>query len=78
MASPAARAGLAAAVFFLAQILLFSDGVLGDRLSLAGFTELCEDVAAAPGWTPASLIGRLRATSGGTFDDDCALVQLTF
>jgi len=61
-----------------AQILLFSDGVLGDRLSLAGFTELCEDVAAAPGWTPASLIGRLRATSGGTFDDDCALVQLTF
>ena len=61
-----------------AQILVCSDGVLGDRLSFAGFTELCEEVAAAPGWSPASLISRLRATAGGTFDDDCALVQLSF
>jgi len=61
-----------------AQILLCSDGVLGDRLSFADFTELCEETAAAPGWSPASLIARLRATAGGTFDDDCALVQLTF
>lgn len=61
-----------------AQILLCSDGVLGDRLSFADFTELCEEVAAAPCWSPASLIARLRATAGGTFDDDCALVQLTF
>ena len=60
------------------QILLCSDGVLGDRLSFGGFTEICEEVAAAPGWSPASLIARLRATAGGTFDDDCALVQLTF
>ena len=60
------------------QILLCSDGVLGDRLSFADFTELCEELAAAPGWSPASLIARLRATAGGTFDDDCALVQLTF
>ena len=61
-----------------AQILLCSDGVLGDRLSFAGFTELCEEVAVTPGWSPASLIARLRATAGGTFEDDCALVQLTF
>jgi sigma-B regulation protein RsbU (phosphoserine phosphatase) len=60
------------------QILLWSDGVLGDRLSFAGFMELCEEVATAPRWTPASLVGRLRATGGGAFDDDCALVQLTF
>ena len=60
------------------QVLLWSDGVLGDRLSFAGFMELCQDVACAPNWTPASLIGRLRASAGGTFDDDCALVQLTF
>lgn len=61
-----------------AQMLLCSDGVLGDRLSFAGFTEVCEEVAAAPGWSPASLIARLRATTDATFDDDCALVQLTF
>lgn len=61
-----------------AQILLTSDGVLGDRQPFAGFAEVCEDVAAAPGWSPASLIARLRATEGGAFDDDCALVQLTF
>ncbi len=61
-----------------AQILLTSDGVLGDRLSFASFTELCEEVAAEPGWTPASVIARLRATAGGTFEDDCALVQLSF
>ena len=60
------------------QILLCTDGVLGDRLTFADFTELCEEVAAAPAWSPTSLIARLRATAGGTFDDDCALVQLTF
>jgi hypothetical protein len=60
-----------------AQVLLCSDGVLGGRLSFAGFTELCEDVAATADWTPSSLIARLRA-KGGTLDDDCALVQLTF
>lgn len=61
-----------------AQILLCSDGVLGDRLSFDDFAELCEEVAATPGWSPTSLFARLRATAGGTFDDDCALVQLTF
>jgi serine phosphatase RsbU (regulator of sigma subunit) len=61
-----------------AQILLCSDGVLGDRLPFADFAELCKEVAVAPGWSPSSLIARLRATAGGTFDDDCALVQLTF
>lgn len=61
-----------------AQILLCSDGVLGDLLSFADFTELCEEVAATPGWTPNSLIARLKVTADVTFDDDCALVQLTF
>lgn len=61
-----------------AQILLSSDGVLGDRLPFAGFVEVCEEVAAEQGWSPTSLIARLRANAGGTFEDDCALVQLTF
>ena len=61
-----------------AQVLLCSNGVLGDRLSFDVFRELSEEVAAAPGWTPASLIARLRATADGAFDDDCALVQLSF
>jgi hypothetical protein len=59
------------------QLLLCSDGVLGDRMSFADFTELCKEVATSPNWSPGSLIGRLGATTGGTFDDDCALVQLT-
>ncbi len=61
-----------------AQILICSDGVLGERLSFEEFAGLCEDVAAAPGWSPSSLIARLRATAGGKFEDDCALVQVTF
>lgn len=51
-----------------AQILLCSDGVLGDRLSFADFTELCEEIAAAPGWSPVDR--PVAATAGGTFDDD--------
>ncbi len=60
------------------QIVLCSDGLLGERLSVDELAEVCEEVAAAPGWSPASLIARLRVTAGGTFDDDCAVVQLTF
>ncbi len=60
------------------QLLLCSDGVLGDRMSFADFTQLVQEVAVSPNWSPNSLIGRLRATAGGNFDDDCALVQLTF
>ncbi len=61
-----------------AQILICTDGVLGDRLSFAGFVDLCEEVAAEAAWSPVSLIARLRATAGGSFEDDCALVQLAF
>lgn len=60
------------------QLLLCSDGVLGDRMSFADFTDMVQEVAVSRTWSPNSLIGRLRATIGGTFDDDCALVQLTF
>jgi sigma-B regulation protein RsbU (phosphoserine phosphatase) len=60
-----------------AQLLLCSDGVLGDRMSFADFTELGTEVAVSPTWSPNSLIARLRATTGGSFDDDCAVVQLT-
>ena len=43
------------------QVLLWSDGVLGDRLSFAGFMELCQDVACAPNWTLTAW--KLRAPS---------------
>ena len=69
------------------QVLLYSDGAYelpldSDRrspLSLDGFVDLCTELAARPGWSLDALVDRLRLLSPtGDFDDDCALVLLTF
>lgn len=69
------------------QVLLYSDGAYelpldNDRrspLSLDGFVDLCTELAARPGWSLDQLVDRLRLRSPtGDFDDDCALVLMTF
>lgn len=74
------------------QLLLYSDGAFElplrsgpgeghsrQPLFLADFAGLCAEVAAAPDWSLDDLVDRLRALSPtGDFDDDCALVLLTF
>lgn len=69
------------------QLLLYSDGAYElpldserrNRLSLDGFVDLCTELAARPGWSLDGLVDRLRLCSPtGEFDDDCALVLLTF
>lgn len=61
-----------------ARILLYSDGALGERLTFAEFEALCSQWAAEPVWSLDSLTDQLRADVGGTFEDDFALVELTF
>jgi sigma-B regulation protein RsbU (phosphoserine phosphatase) len=69
------------------QLLLYSDGAFelpadsatGNLLTINGFIDLCTELAARPGWSLDELVDRLRALScTGSFDDDCALVLLTF
>ena len=69
------------------QLLLYSDGAyelpLDDerrsRFSLDNFVSLCTELAVRPGWSLDDLVNRLRLCSPtGDFDDDCALVLLTF
>lgn len=68
------------------QLLLYSDGAFELSSALAGkpwsradFVSLCTELAAEPGWSLDDLVDRLRALSStGDFDDDCALVLLTF
>ncbi len=69
------------------QLLLYSDGAFelpiakehGNPLCLDDFVDLCTEVASRPGWSLDTLVNRLRALSPtGNFDDDCALVLLTF
>ncbi|MCW1958429.1 MAG: PAS domain S-box protein [Mycobacterium sp.] len=69
------------------QILLYSDGAFelfaesatGKMWSRADFITLCAELAGQPDWTLDDLVGRLRSLSPtGEFDDDCALVLLTF
>ena len=64
------------------QVLLYSDGAfeLSDTpFSQRDFVRLCAQVAERPDWSLDELISRLRMLSlSGEFDDDCALVLLTF
>jgi PAS domain S-box-containing protein len=66
------------------QLLLYSDGAFdlsldGRPLTREEFVGLCTELAAQPDWSLDDLVGRLRALSPtGDFDDDCALVLLTF
>ncbi len=69
-----------------AQLLLYSDGAFdlpvrpADRAwQIEEFVALCTRVAQHPDWTLDDLVTQLRALSPqGSFDDDCALVRLTF
>lgn len=69
------------------QLLLYSDGAFevpalnaqGKLWCRADFVDLCTELAARPDWSLDQLVERLRALSpDGAFDDDCALVLLTF
>lgn len=69
------------------QLLLYSDGAYElpldsthrSWLSPDGFVDLCTELAARPDWSLDELVDRLRLCSPtGDFDDDCALVLLTF
>ena len=69
------------------QVLLYSDGafessvdpVTDKPLSQKEFVGLCAEVAGRPDWSLDDLITRLRMLSpSGDFDDDCALVLLSF
>ena len=70
-----------------AQLLLYSDGAFelpggsaeANRFSQHDFVTLCTELAARPDWSLDELVSRLKALSPtGEFDDDCALVLLTF
>lgn len=70
-----------------AQLLLYSDGAFelpaknsaGTPWSRPEFIDVCTELATHPGWSLDDLVDRLKTLSfSGTFDDDCALVLLTF
>jgi sigma-B regulation protein RsbU (phosphoserine phosphatase) len=67
------------------RVLLYSDGAFdlplpkGKQCSLAGFVDLCTDLAESPDWSLDELITKLRSlTVAGLFSDDCSLVLLNF
>lgn len=67
------------------RILIASDGATeidladGGQLSFAGFTTLLTEMPGSPNWSLDALIANLRAlTQSGFFEDDCALIKLTF
>lgn len=60
------------------QILLYSDGVMGEPPRLADFAARCTALAAtSPDWLD-SLVPTLPTDGGGRYNDDCSLVLLTF
>lgn len=69
------------------QVLIYSDGAYefdnatGDKYLMSDndFRTLCTTLAARPDWSLDTLVNELKAlTPRGEFDDDCALVLLTF
>lgn len=67
------------------RILIASDGATeidladGGQFSFAGFTTLLTELPGSPDWSLDALIANLRAlTASGSFEDDCALIKLTF
>ena len=69
------------------QLLLYSDGAFelstrnpeGKLWTQSDFVNLSTELAAKPGWSLDGLVERLKSVSPtGEFDDDCALVLLTF
>jgi PAS domain S-box-containing protein len=67
------------------RLLVYSDGASelplasGRQLTSQDFVKLCSRRAGSPGWSLDGLIEELRAmTPDGEFEDDCALIELTF
>lgn len=67
------------------QLLVYSDGASeialadGRQMRWEEFANLISRVASSPAWTLDELVDELRGlTPGRTFEDDCALMQLTF
>jgi serine phosphatase RsbU (regulator of sigma subunit) len=60
------------------QILLYSDGVMGEPPRLADFAARCTTLAAASEDWLDSLVPLLPTDAGGQYSDDCSLVLLTF
>jgi hypothetical protein len=60
------------------QILLYSDGVMGEPPRLADFTALCTALAATSADWLDSLVPMLPTDGDGHYSDDCSLVLLTF
>ena len=67
------------------QLLLYSDGIFeislpdGGQWSHAQFIQECARLAGSPGWTLDDLVAAvLSRSAGGSFEDDCSLVLLTF
>ncbi|MFN8070819.1 MAG: SpoIIE family protein phosphatase [Mycobacterium sp.] len=70
-----------------AQLLIYSDGAYESMnatkdnhlMSCKDFINLCATLAARPDWSLDTLLDELKAISPtGEFDDDCALVLMTF
>lgn len=60
------------------QILLYSDGVIGDSPRMADFVERCAGLARkSPDWLD-DLVGALQVGDDGSYLDDCSLVLLGF
>ena len=67
------------------RIFVYSDGASelhlasGRQLTSQDFLKLCSRRAGSPGWSLDGFIEELRAmTPDGEFEDDCALIELTF
>lgn len=67
------------------QMLLYSDGACdieladGRQLSFDGFRTLVTRIAGSGDWSLDDVVAQLlRLTPAGAFEDDCALIQLTF
>ena len=60
------------------QILLYSDGVMGEPPRLADFEKRCATLAATSANWLDSLVPMLPTDTDGHYSDDCSLVLLTF
>lgn len=60
------------------QILLYSDGAIGDSPRLSGFVERCAGLSTkSPSWLD-DLVDVLPVGDDGSYQDDCSLVLLDF
>jgi hypothetical protein len=60
------------------EILIYSDGVLGNPPRVSDFVALCTELTAKTGSWLDSLVAVLPVGADGTYEDDCSLVWLSF